>query len=431
MAWILALVVCVGLIALGRALWRNWVRPWRDVEQLVDDVINARAPRTFLVDGNTRAQRLGVALEDVFLRQRDLTSRAREGELNIRTILGAMRDGLAVVDAEGRVRLLNRVVREMFAIAGEQLGERVLETFRDGLVADIVARTLRNGAPEVGSINVRSGTDEVLRRVSVTSLPITDESQEPRGAVVLFHDVTQLQQLEQVRREFVSNVSHELRTPLSIFRGYLETLLDEPDLPPDERERILRVLEKHSTRLHSLVDDLLSLARLEAPDPQLNFAPLALAQFLQRVARDWEKRAAAKQLTIAQEIASDLPLMEADEARLEEVMYNLLDNAMKYSPTNSRITIGAARDGENAITISVGDEGAGIAAADLPRIFERFYRADKARSREVGGTGLGLAIVKHIAQLHDGSVAAESQLGRGTTIRFTLPLSRAAAAPTA
>lgn len=431
MDWVLTIVVCGGLFVLGRAFWRSWVRPWRDVEQLVDDVINARAPRTFLVDGNAAAQRIGVALEDVFLRQRDLTSRAREGELNIRTILGAMRDGLAVVDAEGRVRLLNRVVREMFVIAHEQLGERVLETFRDGLVADIVTRTLRSGAPETDSINLRGGPVEVLRRVSVTSLPIADESGGPRGAVVLFHDVTQLQQLEQVRREFVSNVSHELRTPLSIFRGYLETLLDEPALPADERERILRVLEKHSTRLHSLVDDLLSLARLEAPDPQFNFARIPLGEFLHHVARDWEKRAATKQLAIAQEIASDLPTVEADEARLEEVMYNLLDNAMKYSPTNSCITISAMRDGENAITISVSDEGAGIAAADLPRIFERFYRADKARSREVGGTGLGLAIVKHIAQLHGGNVAAESQLGRGTTIRVTLPLSHPASASAA
>jgi two-component system, OmpR family, phosphate regulon sensor histidine kinase PhoR len=431
MAWIVAFVVCGGLFALGRALWRNWVRPWRDVEQLIGDVINARAPRTFLVDGNAAAQRIGVALEDVFLRQRDLTSRAREGELNVRTILGAMRDGLAVIDAEGRVRLLNRVVREMFGIVDERLGERVLETFRDGLVADTVARTLRSGAPETGSINLRSGAVDDLRRVSITSLPISDESNGPRGAVVLFHDVTQLQQLEQVRREFVSNVSHELRTPLSIFRGYLETLLDEPDLPADERERILRVLEKHSTRLHSLVDDLLSLARLEAPDPRLNFAPVPLEEFLRRVARDCEKRAAAKQLTIVQQIAGDLPAVEADEARLEEVMYNLLDNAMKYSPANSRITISAARDRENTITISVSDEGTGIAAADLPHIFERFYRADKARSREVGGTGLGLAIVKHIAQLHGGSVAAESHLGRGTTIGVTLPFSRAAAAPSA
>lgn len=431
MAWIVAIVVCVGLFVLGRALWRSWVRPWRDVEQLVDDVTNGRASRTFLVDGNAAAQRIGVALEDVFLRQRDLTSRAREGELNVRTILGAMRDGLAVIDAEGRVRLLNRVVREMFAIADEALGESVLETFRDGLVAEMVARTLRSTAPETSSINVRSGSVEALRRVSITALPFAAESDQPRGAVVLFHDVTQLQQLEQVRREFVSNVSHELRTPLSIFRGYLETLLHEPDLPADERERILRVLEKHSTRLHSLVDDLLSLARLEAPDPQLHFTSVALGDFFHRIGRDWEKRAATKQLTILQEIASDLPAIAADEARLEEVMHNLLDNAMKYSPANSRITISASWDGASVITISVRDEGAGIAAADLPRIFERFYRADKARSREVGGTGLGLAIVKHIAQLHGGSVAAESQLGRGTTIRLTLPLARAAAAPSA
>lgn len=426
MVTFLTIIIAVAVLVFVAALWRNWLRPWHDVERVVQDVIHGRKPRTFIVSGNAAAQRIGVALEDVFLRQRELVSRAEEGELNTRTILGAMRDGLAVVDGEGRVRLLNAMSREMFSIDDERLGESALETFRDSLVADLVTRTLRSGATETASLTLRA-RDNGARRVAVTSLPTSDDGG-GRGAVLLFHDVTHLQQLEQVRREFVSNVSHELRTPLSIFRGYLETLLDEPDLARDERERILRVLEKHSMRLQSLVDDLLSLARLEAPDPQLNLAPVDLKRFLHRIALDWEKKTAAKDLKIVEQIANDLPPIEADEARLEEVMHNLLDNAMKYSRAASRITITAARDGANAITIGVADEGTGIGAADLPRIFERFYRADKARSREVGGTGLGLAIVKHIAQLHGGSVDSASQLGRGTTIRVTLPVSRANAA---
>jgi signal transduction histidine kinase len=149
---------------------------------------------------------------------------------------------------------------------------------------------------------------------------------------------------------------------------------------------------------------------------------VSLGEFLARVVKDWEKKAAAKQLTIAADIERDLPSISADEARLEEVVYNLLDNAVKYSSNGRTITIHASRAGTDKIALRVSDEGNGIATADLPRIFERFYRADKARSREVGGTGLGLAIVKHIAQLHGGSVEAESQLGRGTTIRVILPI---------
>lgn len=425
MLWFIASVCCVIVCLAAVRCWRSWVRPWREIEQLVTDVTAGRAPRTFLVSGNRSAERIGIALEDVLLRQRDLANRAEEDELNIRTILGAMRDGLAVVDKNGRVQLLNAAARKLFAISDERAGAKVMETFRDTLVANVTARTLRNGETATESINLRGQASSGDRRVTVTSLPMQEADGAIRGAVVLFHDVTHLQQLEQVRREFVSNVSHELRTPLSIFRGYVETLIDEPDLAPDERERILRVLDKHSTRLHSLVDDLLSLARLEAPDPHLNFGPVLLDNFLHRIAKDWEKKATAKQLTIIAKSESDLAPISADEARLEEVIHNLLDNAMKYSPAGAEIILRASTHGVDRIAISVTDAGAGIASTDLPRIFERFYRADKARSREVGGTGLGLAIVKHIAQLHGGSVEAESQLGKGTTIRVLLPIAAA------
>lgn len=422
MIWFVAIVGCIAVGVAAVRFWRAWLRPWRDLEQVVQDVIKGRAPQTFLVNGNRCAQRIGIALEDVFLRQQELAKRADENELNIRTILGAIRDGLAVVDSDGRVRLLNRALRELFASSEDRAGADLLETFRDALVVEAVTRTLRTGETATRSINLRDHSSNEDRRVAITSLPMAKEDGAAHGAVVLFHDVTQLQLLEQVRREFVSNVSHELRTPLSIFRGYLETLIDEHDLAADERERILRVMEKHSMRLHSLVDDLLSLARLEAPDPQLNFTPLGVGQWLRHVASEWEKKATARQLRILAEIEDDLPEIMADEARLEEVIHNLLDNAVKYSKAGEEIRIRAARDGAEKVAISVADEGTGIAAADLPRIFERFYRADKARSREMGGTGLGLAIVKHIAQLHGGSVQAESQLGRGTTISVILPI---------
>ncbi|MDQ6655266.1 MAG: ATP-binding protein, partial [Verrucomicrobiota bacterium] len=240
-------------------------------------------------------------------------------------------------------------------------------------------------------------------------------------AVTLFRDVTQLHQVEAVRRDFVANVSHELRTPLSIFRGYLETLLDDPAQPAEELVRILEVMDRQAGRLTLLVEDILSLAQLEAPSAELDCSEIDLPEFLAGILRDWEKRFAAKQIVAELETAGDLPVLVADENRLQEIIYNLLDNAVKYSPDGSRVALRAERAGDG-VRITVADEGAGIPAHDLPRIFERFYRADKARSRQIGGTGLGLSIVKHIAQLHGGSVEAESKLGRGSTIGVVLPV---------
>jgi two-component system phosphate regulon sensor histidine kinase PhoR len=224
-----------------------------------------------------------------------------------------------------------------------------------------------------------------------------------------------------VRRDFVANVSHELRTPLSILRGYIETLLDNPQTSDKELSRILRVMERHSKRLGLLLDDLLTLAHLESRSAGLQFSDVQLAELFQSVIRDWEKKLAEKQLKVVVDLSPDARTIRADETRLHEVLYNLLDNALKYSRENGEIRLRAVQRGPE-IVLSVTDNGIGISKDDLPRIFERFYRADKARSRELGGTGLGLAIVKHIAQLHGGRVEAESELGKGTTIRVILPV---------
>lgn len=230
MAWFVASVCCVILGVGVVRFWRVWMRPWKDVEQLVEEVTRGRAPRTFLVDGNRAAQRIGIALEDMAIRHQELAKRAGQTELNIRAILGAMRDGLAVIDGDGRVRLWNRAVRELFAIEEDRLGASVLETFRDPSVVETVARTLRNGEIATQRIKLREKSSRGDRQIDLTSLPMPKEEGAAPGAVALFQDITHLQQLEQMRREFVSNVSHELRTPLSIFCGYVETLLDEPEL---------------------------------------------------------------------------------------------------------------------------------------------------------------------------------------------------------
>ena len=257
--------------------------------------------------------------------------------------------------------------------------------------------------------------------MQLSAAAIRDETGKNTGAIMLFHDVSELKQADQVRREFVANVSHELRTPLSILHGYIETLRDDPEMSRDDFERVLQVMNRHSDRLALLVNDLLTLSQLESGAPNVQLGSVRLTELYAGIARDWGRRFAEKQISIDIEVAPKLPIMRADETRLQEILYNLLDNALKYTQRGGRIRLAATRRGDEVV-ISVADNGPGIPEADLPRIFERFYRADKARSREMGGTGLGLSIVKHIAQMHGGRVEAESKLGQGTTIRVILPV---------
>src|SRR2546430_1923857 len=262
----------------------------------------------------------------------------------------------------------------------------------------------------------------------MASVPMGNDNGEITGAVVLFHDITELKRADEIRRDFVANVSHELRTPLSILRGYIETLLDDPETSRDELERILEVMKRHSNRLGILVDDLLTLAQLESANPNLQLSDVRLSELFAAIVHDWAKKFAEKKLSVDIAIAANLPIIRADETRLQEILYNLLDNSLKYTQPGGKIRLQAQRSGEE-IALSVSDTGLGISEADLPRVFERFYRADKARSRELGGTGLGLSIVKHIAQMHGGTVEAESELGLGTTIRVSLPLGGAVETP--
>jgi two-component system phosphate regulon sensor histidine kinase PhoR len=422
MGWLAFCALIAVVVATALAVWRKWIAPWKDVDELSRAIVEKRSPRKFLVNANPQSRRIGLALEALVDRQRELEERFREGEFSVQAVFGAMLDGLVVVDDRRRVRMMNREFKRMFGLEEAEPGPPLLETIRHASIDRLVMEAIRVQEPRRESIQISRGPSEG-REMEVSAVPLGENSAQTEGAVVLFHDVTQLRQMEEIRRDFVANVSHELRTPLSIFRGYLETLLDDPQQPPGELLRILEVMERHSDRLHALVEDVLSLARLESPAAELDLSEISLPEFLQEILRDWEKRLEAKQLKSHLDVPLDLPKLEADESRLQEIIYNLLDNAVKYSQPGSRISLQAAVSGDR-VRISVADQGIGIREADLPRIFERFYRVDKARSRELGGTGLGLSIVKHIAQLHGGNVEARSEPGKGTTISVLLPISR-------
>ncbi|MEO5721289.1 MAG: ATP-binding protein [Chthoniobacterales bacterium] len=419
-----AILLGVGLAVVLLLVWlrvrRRWIEPWGELEELVTAIVDRKPPQKFLMTANKRASALGLALEKFATRQTELERAATQGNSSLQNILGALPDGLVLVDQQRRIQLANPQFQRLFRLPEEARGIGLLEIVRDAVVDRAVASALASG--ELRSEPVTLGRDLDSRRdLEVTAVPFATGNNGTSNAVVLFRDITQVRQVEEMRRDFVANVSHELRTPLSIFRGYLETLLDDPQQPHDELVRILEVMDRHAERLTLLVEDILSLARLETPGARLDRTEICLPDFLRGILRDWEKRFGTKSLKATLDAAKDLPVISADEPRLQEVIYNLLDNAVKYSQPEGIIRL-SARCVDDAVRIAVADEGVGIPARDLPRIFERFYRADKARSRQLGGTGLGLSIVKHIAQLHGGNVEAVSEPGRGTTISVVFPL---------
>jgi two-component system phosphate regulon sensor histidine kinase PhoR len=243
----------------------------------------------------------------------------------------------------------------------------------------------------------------------------------------VLHDVSELRRLETVRRDFVANVSHELRTPLTAIKGYAETLLGPAG---DEREtarRFLQIIDRHSERLGRLIDDLLTLSDLEFGRTPLRRRGLAIEPAIDDVVQMLSDRAGQRGVTVAADVAPDTPLVHADGDQLRQVLINLVDNAIKYTPADGCVRISARPAGSGdsaAVELAIADTGVGIPSQDLPRLTERFFRVDKARSRELGGTGLGLAIVKHIVQAHGGRLTIESSLGRGTTVRVILPATR-------
>jgi two-component system phosphate regulon sensor histidine kinase PhoR len=414
MSWILLAAIVGATVAVVYVVWRKWILPWQHIEGLVTQVGRGEQPRTFLVEGGNEAQRVAIALEDILTRQRKLDRQVGERSAGQKAIFSAMQDGLLVVDRGRRIALVNRAFHELFGIGEDALGVPLLERVRDPAVEQIVGETFRERGPSQGELVIGN------REFQMTSVPMGNDNGEITGAVILFHDISELKRADQIRRDFVANVSHELRTPLSILRGYIETMLDDPKMPRAECARILEVMEQHSKRLGLLANDLLTLAQLESGSSTMQLSEIDPAQFLDGVARDWNKKFATKALKVVIDLPANFPSIRADETRLREVFDNLLDNALKYSNKNGEIRLAAERHGSQ-VMLSVSDDGIGISQEDLPRIFERFYRADKARSRELGGTGLGLSIVKHIAQLHGGRVEAESELGHGTTIRVLLP----------
>jgi two-component system phosphate regulon sensor histidine kinase PhoR len=333
------------------------------------------------------------------------------------TLFNSMVGGLLVLDATGRIQLANRALLSLTNSTADIRGKTVLEAFRVHALNDLAQRIsggAGNGDIEVGWPGLPP------RHLQVNAAAILGADGKPRGSVLIFHDLTRLKQLENTRQEFVANVSHELRTPLSLIKGYVETLLDGAKDDPEVAARFLQTILKHTDRLACLIEDLLTLSQLESGRATLDFQTADLRSVAGRVTEDLNSRALTKQIALRNEIPPDLAV-HADASRLQQVFFNLVDNGIKYGVQGGFVELGARQTGDGGVEAWVRDNGAGIPSEACERIFERFYRVDRARSREQGGTGLGLSIVKHLVQSHGGKVWVKSEPGQGSAFHFTLP----------
>jgi signal transduction histidine kinase len=255
----------------------------------------------------------------------------------------------------------------------------------------------------------------------VQSSLIRDTESKAGGVVIVFHDVSEMKRLERVRQEFVANVSHELRTPLTAIKGYAEALLDENLESNPQAVEFLKVIDRHAARMEKIVADLLFLSQLESPARSLRKEAIVVPELLRTALDSVTPSGEAKKQILELKCPAEIPPISGDSQKIHQMLVNLLQNAVNYTPAGGRITLEVRRT-EEGVQLEVADTGIGIPSDDLPRIFERFYRADKGRSRELGGTGLGLSIVKHIAEAHGGRVSVESQVGKGSRFTVSLPL---------
>lgn len=337
----------------------------------------------------------------------------------LRATLESMQEAVLIIDRNNQVVLANRASQRIFPEINAG-GGRIEQSFRNAGIMDFVNQIRSGGHSHQREIELGRGDE----RVWVEATGSTIMGLQPDAGdmtLMVLHNITRLKQLEAVRKDFVANVSHELRTPLSMIKGYVETLVDDDGTLPDAtRRKFLDTVARHTNRLVLLLDDLLTLSRLENGKRPLARNILYLEDLVTGLADIYRSRMEQHGHTLVLELAAERVPVFADESKILQVFENLIDNAIKYSPDNSTIAVGT-RVEDGTVAAWVRDNGVGIAEEDLPRVFERFYRVDKGRSREKGGTGLGLSIVKHVIQLHGGTLDAQSQIGKGTTISFRLP----------
>ena len=417
-----------ALIAAALALALGLYVSWQVTAPLASMASSARALARGLFDEGISvsssdevgdlARALNTMREELQLRMHTITT-DRSGLL---AILASMVEGVVAVDRGERIVHMNTVAGEVLGIAApDALGKRIWEVTRLREVNDVLSAAMRGATSARAEATVVGGGRD--RVIELNAAPLRDAAGLAAGAVVVLHDVTELRRLEAIRRDFVANVSHELKTPLTAVRGMVETLIDDDAIAPEKRRHFLSRIQDQTLRLSALVNDLLTLSRVESKEASLERIPVDLREVAVQAASDLAAAAQSKRLSLETRLPAESLIVMGDREALGQAIANLLDNAVKYTPAGGTIRFALTHAGDRG-RVEVRDNGIGIEPREQERIFERFYRVDKGRSRDLGGTGLGLAIVRNVVRAHGGEVIVESALGAGSTFVVLLPLAQ-------
>lgn len=410
----------VGGLVLGFFFARSVTRPLTALTEAAEVIAAGGLDREIRTDAPAEIGQLAEAFKRMTGRLEERMDAVTRGRAQLAAILSGMVEGVVAVDREGRVLHMNEVAAAMLAASPEaSQGKPLWEATRIPAVLDLLKLPPGDVAVSTRELRLPDGLKE--RVLEVRASPLRDVRGDPGGLVIVLHDITDLRRLETVRRDFVANVSHELKTPVTAIRGLAETLIDDPAMDRDTHRGFLAKVRDQAERLSRLVGDLLALSRVESGGPALDRETLDLRDPVRDSVRALEPAAAAKGLGFEAVIPTEPLAVRGDREALRQVADNLLDNAVKYTLAGGRVRVVLRREVDEAV-LEVTDTGPGIAPEHLGRIFERFYRVDKARSRELGGTGLGLSIVRHVALAHGGQAAVESTVGQGSTFRVRLPI---------
>ena len=413
------LIIAVLAAVVSWFVSRRITRPIEEIKEWAKSVASREPQVRPIVGGSDEIGALSEAVNQmaVELRQRmDNTLRQRN---EMEAVLASMVEGVIAVDMEERIISMNQAAAQMFACnPSAAQGRTIQEVVRNVVLHEFVRNTLSSQRPVEKDIVLHTGGE---RFIDGHGTVLRDARGKQMGALIVLNDVTRIRRLENVRREFVANVSHEIKTPITAIKGFVETLRDGAVRNPEDAERFLGIIENHAERLEAIIEDLLSLSRIEreAERGKIALVEGQVQDVVQMAVQVCEMSARVKEIKIECSCDKDIA-SKINAPLLEQAIVNLLDNAIKHSAEGSTIWVEAGQTAEEII-IDVRDQGCGIEKEHLPRLFERFYRVDKARSRQLGGTGLGLAIVKHITQAHGGQVSVESVAGKGSTFSIRLP----------
>jgi len=416
--------LCVSVL-IGVLVARPILKRIVETEDFLREVIEKGMPKMLFTERRDEigelAGMVNTVLEEIKAKMDELIT--EKGILE--TIFNTIRDGIVVIDRRGTITLTNPSVKRILDIE-EDIRERdYFEILRDPAIQDAVKEAHDTGRTSLREIELFHPQNKNLY---ITVTPISSGHPDRGGFVIVIHDITKLRHLETVRKDFVANVSHELKTPITAIKGFAETLLDGALEEKESLRGYLEIIKNHSERLNNLVEDLLTLSKLDRGEIHLRPNDVDLRKTVDLVFLTLKDKALAKGIDLNNDIPHDFPLIRADRDRLIQILLNLIDNSIKFTEkgevrVKGRIVEGQAGSGPPVYELSIEDTGIGISARDIPRLGERFYRVDKARSRELGGTGLGLAIVKHLVRIHGWQMRIESELGKGTKVFIDIPSS--------